>query len=81
MSMEEVIQAVEDGLFRADLEWRLSIVAHISCECSTYLMVNRDRVLPSLILSAASNKEDAEDTVARFVRNLHQRHLDGKSIL
>jgi hypothetical protein len=76
----DVIKAVEDDLLRADLEWRLQFSQKLGCECSTYMMVNRERVVPSLILHAASNNEDPEDVVARFVKNLHQRHLEGLSI-
>lgn len=78
--LDEVMQAIEDGLVRADLEWKLQFATHIDCECATYILTNRERVLPVLILQAAQQKIDPEDMVNRFVTNLHQRHLEGKSI-
>jgi hypothetical protein len=63
-----------------DLEWKLQFATHIDCECAIYMMVNRLRVLPALIDASVEQKEDVENVVCRFVRNLHQRHLDGHDI-
>lgn len=64
----------------ADLEWRMQFAQKLDCECSTYMIVNKIRMLPNLVKASVDQNEDAEDVVARFVRNLHERHLEGKSI-
>lgn len=64
----------------ADLEWKMQFARKLDCICSTYMMNNRVRILPNLVKASVEQKEDVDDVIARFVRNLHQRHLGGESI-
>jgi hypothetical protein len=77
---QNIIAMFTDRAMTADLEWRLQFSQHLDCECATYMMVNRERVLPALIKASSEQSRDADDVVCQFVKNLHQRHLDGHSI-
>jgi len=70
-----------DRYSRGALEWKLQFAVHIDCECSIYMLANRERILPALFKAANKQNEDVEDVVCRFIKNLHKRHLEGKSIV
>lgn len=78
--MSDQQRDAEDNVWLASLEYRLQIAARIDCECSTYLVVNRGRLLPQMLAAAKRNDEDVAELVARFVAGVHKRHEEGAQI-
>lgn len=79
MDFVKAVQKAEQELSAADLEYRLHIAVLIGdgqIRAARYLIANRERLLPQIVIKAIAQEVDAVDLTNKFCRGVAERFRD-----
>lgn len=74
MEKYQYVTDVEPDVWELLMEYGLTQVVRMGCECETYLSSRKNVIIPEIIEMAKRTGETPVDIFIRFQKRLHARH-------